>query len=249
MATTIEQLEALMRSPTEIEGLEFKSARTGFHGDRLMDYCVGIGNDGGGKLILGVTDKPPRQVVGTCAVGDTQEMQKKILDKLHFEVKIEEVTHPKGRVVICHIPGRPMGTPWHHDGRYRMRSGEELRAMSPDRLREIFAEGKPDWLMRSARAGCSASEVTSLLDTQTYFQRLGQSYPATPRRILERLIGDKLVVEDSQGYSITNLGAVLFAHRLPNFEGLTRKAPDPTSSKKQGQIFRERRAMLWGLSD
>ena len=46
-----------------------------------MDYCVGIGNDGGGKLILGVTNTPPREVVGTPAVGDTQEMQKRILDR------------------------------------------------------------------------------------------------------------------------------------------------------------------------
>ena len=182
-------------------------------------------------------------------------MQKKILDKLHFEVKIEEVTHPKGRVVICHIPSRPPGQPFHHDGRYLMRSGEELRAMSPDRLREIFEEGKPDWLMQTAQTGCSASDVISLLDTQTYFQRLGQPYPATPRRILERLIGDKLVVEDSVDYSITNLGAVLFAYRLRSFEGLTRKAPEsscmkePTSSKTQGQIFRGRRAMLRALSD
>jgi ATP-dependent DNA helicase RecG len=120
-----------------------------------MDYCVGIGNDGGGKLILGVTDTPPRQVVGTSAIKDTQGMQKKILDKLHFEVKIEEVNHPSGRVVVCHIPSRPLGRPFHNDGRYWMRSGEELRAMSPDRLAEIFAEGKPDWLMQTARSGCT----------------------------------------------------------------------------------------------
>src|SRR3989442_1642762 len=113
MSTTLEELEQWMQAPKEIEGLEFKAARAQFDGGRLMDYCVGIGNDGGGKLILGVTNTPPRDVVGTPAVGDPQEMQKKILDKLHFEVKIEEVIHPKGRVVICHIPSRPPGTPFH----------------------------------------------------------------------------------------------------------------------------------------
>ena len=167
MPTSIEELEQWIQVPKEIEGLEFKAARTAFDGNRLMDYCVGISNDGGGKLILGVTNTLPREIVGTAAVGDTQEMQKKVLDKLHFEVKIEEVAHPKGRVVVCHIPTRPPGTAVHHDGRYWMRSGEELRAMSPDRLREIFAEGKPDWLMRSARDGCAASDVINLLDTQT----------------------------------------------------------------------------------
>ena len=78
MSTTIEELERWMQAPKESEGLEFKAARTAFDGGRLMDYCVGIGNDGGGKLILGVTNTPPREVVGTAAVNDTQEMQKKI---------------------------------------------------------------------------------------------------------------------------------------------------------------------------
>ena len=225
-ATSVDQLEELIQTPTEVEGIEFKAARTQFSGDRLLNYCVGIGNDGGGKLILGVTNDLPRQVVGTSAVGDTQDMQKKILDKLHFEVKIEEVNHPEGRVVICHIPSRPIGRPFHHDGRYWMRSGEQLIAMSPDRLSEIFAEGKPDWLMRSARTKCNATEVITLLDTRVYFERLNQPYPASPRRVIERLQRDKLVSNEGNGsYAITNLGAVLFANRLHDFEGLDRKAP------------------------
>jgi ATP-dependent DNA helicase RecG len=44
--TTLEQLEEWLQAPREVEQLEFKAARTQFDGDRLMDYCVGIGNDG-----------------------------------------------------------------------------------------------------------------------------------------------------------------------------------------------------------
>ena len=109
MATTIEELEEWMQVPKEREGLEFKAARSSYDGDKLMDYCVGIANDGGGKLILGITDKPPRKVVGTPAVNDPAGMQKKILDTINFDVRIEEVKHPDGRVVICHIPKRPAG--------------------------------------------------------------------------------------------------------------------------------------------
>jgi ATP-dependent DNA helicase RecG len=223
--TTIEQLEAWILAPREIEGLEFKAARTQFDGDRLMDYCVGIGNDGGGKLILGVTNNLPREIVGTTAVNDTQEMQKKILDKLHFEVKIEELLHTKGRVVVCHIPSRPLGRPFHHDGRYWMRSGEELRAMSPDRLAEICSEGKPDWLMESGKSELTPPQVVTLLNTPIYFERLGQPYPASLRRVIERLESDKIIGTDSKGYFITKLGAVLFARRLSDFDGLSRKAP------------------------
>lgn len=75
--TTIEQLEEWMLTPHEHEHLEFKAVRSNFHSDKLMDYCVGIGNDGGGKLILGVTNDLPREVVGTTVIRDPQEMQKK----------------------------------------------------------------------------------------------------------------------------------------------------------------------------
>ncbi|HEV7395370.1 MAG TPA: ATP-binding protein [Pyrinomonadaceae bacterium] len=226
MVTTIEQLEEWMQVPREIEGLEFKAARQSFSGDKVMDYCVGIANDGGGKLILGVTDKPPRSVVGTPAVGDTQDMQKKILDKLHFEVKIEELKHTNGRrVVICHIPSRPPGTPYHNDGRYLMRSGEELRAMSPDRLRQIFEEGKPDWLSLAARHNCSATDVIRLLDTQAYYDLKGEPYPVNQGAVISRFQNEKFIEEDHNGYSISNLGAILFAKKISEFEGLSRKAP------------------------
>jgi len=242
MPTTIEQLEEWMRAPTEVEGLEFKAARTNFSVEKVMDYSVGIGNDGGGVLILGVTNNPPREVCGTAAVGDPQEAQKKILDKLHFEVKIEELIHPKGRIIICHIPSRPPGTAWHHDGRYLMRSGEELRAMSPDRLRAIFEEGKPDWLMLSARHNCSAADVIRLLDTQTYYDLKPEPYPLNQAAVLERFVSEKFITEADNGFAITNLGAVLFAKRMDEFDNLYRKTPrvvvyDGTDKLKNSRVF------------
>lgn len=242
MATTIEQLEQWMQVPKEIEGLEFKAARSSYDGDKLMDYCVGIANDGGGKLILGITDKPPRRVVGTRAVNDPAGMQKKVLDTINFDVRIEEVIHPDGRVVICHIPKRPPGTPLHHDGKYLMRSGEELRSMTPEHLREIFDEGKPDWLTRSARDNCSASDVVQLLDTQSYFDLLNLPYPMSRGGVLERFESEKFIVDEGD-YSVTNLGAVLFAKRLDAFEGLSRKAPrvmvyDGTDKLGDSRVFK-----------
>ena len=190
-----------------------------------MDYCVGIGNDGGGKLILGVTNTPPREVVGTPAVGDTQEMQKRILDRLHLEVKIEEIDHPKGRVVVCHIPPRPPGTPLHHDGRYWMRSGEELRAMSPDRLRQIFEEGKPDWLEEHSKVGLTSQEVIALLDTQRLFDLLGMSYPSEREGVIGFLVSERLIDAVDGLLNIRRMGALLLAKKLQDFSDLSRKAP------------------------
>jgi ATP-dependent DNA helicase RecG len=242
MTTTIEELERWMQVPKETEGLEFKAARESYSGGKLMDYCVGIANDGGGKLVLGVTDKPPRKVVGTPAVNDPAGMQKKILDTINFDVRIEELKHPKGRVVICHIPRRPKGMALHHDGKYLMRSGEELRAMTPERLREIFAEGNPDWVFRSAREDCSASDVVRMLDTEAFHNMLSLPYPAARGAVLRRLEMERLITVTGEKYSITNLGAILFAKRLDDFEGLARKAPrvavyDGLNKLKPSRVF------------
>ena len=65
MSTTVAELERLMALPSETEQLEFKEAKNQFDTTKLYRYCVALANEGGGKLILGVSDKPPRKVVAT----------------------------------------------------------------------------------------------------------------------------------------------------------------------------------------
>lgn len=225
MSTTLEELTRWMSAPTEHEALEFKAAKNQFDNTRLFRYCVAIANEGGGKLILGVTDKPPRSVEGTSAFSDPAGIQSKIFGKLRFRVQVEELKHPDGRVVIFHIPPRPRGTAYSLDGAYWMRSTDELLPMSEDQLRKIFDEGKPNWLMQMAREECTAGDVIRLLDTQSYFDLLKLPYPANRDAILERFVSERLIRYNERAFSITNLGAVLFAKRLDEFEGVFRKAP------------------------
>jgi ATP-dependent DNA helicase RecG len=146
MSTTPAQID-LWRSVTkEHQRLEFKEAKNQFDSCKLYRYCVAIANEGGGQLLLGVADKPPRSVVGTTAFNDPVKMAEKVFHAIGFRVDIEEVYHPDDRVLVFHIPSRPRGTAYHLNGAYLMRSGEELIPMSEDQLRRIFAEGEPDWL-------------------------------------------------------------------------------------------------------
>ncbi len=66
MKERIEQLDHWMQA-REDEHLEFKEAKQGFDFEELMKYCVALANEGGGKMILGVTDKMPRRIVSTQA--------------------------------------------------------------------------------------------------------------------------------------------------------------------------------------
>jgi hypothetical protein len=138
--TTVEQIDAWRAAKSETENLEFKEAKNQFDFGDLLSYCVAIANERGGILLLGVANRPPRSVVGTKAFLNTVKTAQDIFNKLHFRVDVEEVQHPDGRVLVFHIPSRPIGHPHELDGAYYMRSGESLVAMTPDQLKQIFEE-------------------------------------------------------------------------------------------------------------
>ncbi len=224
MATTISQIDAWRSASSEHQNLEFKEAKTQYDNRKLYKYCVALANEGGGHLLLGIEDQPPRKVVGTAAFNDPVEMAAKMFQVLGFRVEIEEVSHPDGRVVVFSIPSRPRGTAFDFEGSYLMRAGEELVPMSEDRLRIIFAEGQPDWLSQPAMTDCDDDKVVQLLDTQSYFDLLHLPYPLNRAGVLERFENEKLIVRQGAGWTITNLGGLLFAKNLKSFDRLARKA-------------------------
>jgi predicted HTH transcriptional regulator len=135
--TTPEQIDIWRQTPSEHQRLEFKEAKTQFDNRRLYEYCVAIANEGGGHLLLGIADKPPRPVVGTQAFNDPIAMAEKLFQALGFRVDIEEVMHPQGRVVVFHIPSRPHGTAYHFgwevlDARGRGAGADERRPVAAD---------------------------------------------------------------------------------------------------------------------
>ncbi len=129
----------------ENEHLEFKEARNNFHFEKLVKYCAALANEGGGSIVLGVGDKRPRRIVGSQAFTDVERTKAGLLERLRFRVEIQEITAAEGRVLIITAPPRPLGVPIGIDGAYWMRAGEDLVPMTPDALRSIFDETRPDF--------------------------------------------------------------------------------------------------------
>jgi ATP-dependent DNA helicase RecG len=225
MKTTVEELERLMTSPSEDEHLEFKEAKNQYDTTKLFRYCVALANERGGKLILGVTDKRPRQVVGTQAFLNTEEIKARLVELFNLRIELETIRHPDGRVLIFHVPSRPVGFALNYEGAYWMRAGESLVPMTYDQLKRITEEGSPDLVDRVALGGLSGDAVVSLLDTQSYFDLIRQPYPTRRESVLERFADEKLIHERGGQYEVTNLGALLFAKNLRDFDLLARKAP------------------------
>lgn len=145
MTITRSQLENWIAAPSENEHLEFKAAKTRFDFEKLVRYCVALANEGGGRIILGVTDKRPRRVVGTAAFANLERTKAGLLERLHLRIFAEETQHPQGRVLVFEVPARPIGMPIQYKGAYWMRGGEELVPMTPDQLKRIFDESGPDF--------------------------------------------------------------------------------------------------------
>lgn len=222
----LDTLNHWLVSAPESEHLEFKEAKQQYDTTKLLRYCVALANEGGGHLVLGVTDKRPRHVVGTQAFLNPGDITARILAALRIRVDVQELSHPLGRVLVFAVPSRPTGTPLHHEGAYLMRAGEDLVPMSADQLRRIMSEGGPDWFERSAREGVSPDEVVALLDTQAFFELMGLPYPTNREGVLARMAQERLIAPQAGGWCISNLAAVLLAKRLDAFSPeLARKAP------------------------
>ena len=61
-------LRQAMQLDSETEHVEFKEAKTKFHFEELADYCCALANEGGGSMVLGITDAKPRRIVGTTLI-------------------------------------------------------------------------------------------------------------------------------------------------------------------------------------
>ena len=60
MSTTPQQIDLWRQAASEHQRLEFKEAKHQFDTRKLNEYCVALANEGGGVLLLGIADKPPR---------------------------------------------------------------------------------------------------------------------------------------------------------------------------------------------
>lgn len=144
--------------------VEFKEAKRNFdfnggsHVDPkerrhcILGYVAALANEKGGRLVFGMKDKYPHEVVGSSfAKGKIGDLEDAIYEKMHIRVRIDEEYEPsadveeKKRVVIFNVPSRPIGRMMKFEGVPLMRTGESLREMSDEEMYKILSEQEPDF--------------------------------------------------------------------------------------------------------
>jgi ATP-dependent DNA helicase RecG len=201
MPTSRDQVLQWLSEP-EGTRLEFKEAKNNFHFEKLVDYCVALANEGGGKIILGVTDRRPRRIVGTTAFAEPGRTEAGLNDRLRHRIPVEELVVQEGRVLIVHVPGRLPGTAWNINGRYLKRAGDDLTALGDSELRAMFAETGPDF---SAEV-CSGAGIGDLSPVAiASFRERWVRKTQDPRKAgwsdLETLNGAELLVDGGVTYA------------------------------------------------
>lgn len=144
MTVTLATLERWFLA-SEDEHLEFKEARNRFDVEELTRYCGALANEGGGHVVLGVTDVRPRIVVGTSAFEDVNRLKSGLMERVTLRIDVTELAHPAGRVLVVSVPSRHLGVPILVRGAAWMRRGEDLVPMTPDLMRRIFEETGLDY--------------------------------------------------------------------------------------------------------
>lgn len=96
--------------------------------------------------MLGMTDSFPHTVSGSdFATGKIGEMTDEIYTRLHIRVRMEELYEGGKRILLIHIPTRPVGKMLKFEGVPLMRIGGSLRKMSDEEMLEILQEQEPDF--------------------------------------------------------------------------------------------------------
>ncbi len=239
MKTTPEEFQALLEAP-EGQNLEFKAAREKFSFDRLGEYCVALANEGGGKVLLGVTDKRPRQVVGTMAFPEPGETEAGLYAMLSHRIPVKEYFHRGTRVLIVHVPGRGLGSPWNFKGKFLKREGDSVVPMTDTDIRNIHAEEDPPDF--SARA-CDA-ELDDL--SQEAISAFQQGWAEKSNSTLIANLSTPQLLRDAEliiGDKITFAALILFGTRealgryLPHcetiFEYRSSQKPGPAQERQE----------------
>ena len=141
---TRESIDELLNA-TEGEHYQFKEWKTKNNLREAAKICCALANCGGGKLVLGISDKRPRKVVGTMAFPQPERIRVDLMNKLRIGVDFYVYQHENGRVLVFDVASRPIGLPiaiesgawWYH--------GDSLIMMPEEIRRAIYAESDHDF--------------------------------------------------------------------------------------------------------
>ncbi|MBQ9261013.1 MAG: putative DNA binding domain-containing protein [Prevotella sp.] len=208
--STIEELQKLSEREDHVE---FKKAEHNypFAGGQKTDprdrrhcvlgYVVALANERGGRLVLGMADARPHEVVGSdFSENEAGNLEDEIYKRLHIRVRTEELYDGKQRrVLVINVPSRPIGKALRFEGVPLMRVGESLREMDDAEYFSIISEQDPDFSSRVCEGLTLDDLDTEAIENMRKLIADKQKRPDVNTIPLKQLLKDLLLLNDD-GY-------------------------------------------------
>lgn len=228
-------LEELVQQPQESEWVEFKH---NFHspeeiGERIsaLSNSACIMNKDFGYLVFGIEDAT-HNIVGTSFKAKShkkgnEELEMWLVTRLkpRIDFQIYEFGYEGKHISLFVIPAaKTQPIEFFHQAYIRVGSYTKKLNDFPEKQAKIWRNSGKPFEMEIAKEGLSVSDVIKYLSTETYFDLLKIPYPTDQKGVIEKLMEDNIIVKVHSKYAITNLGALLFAKELKDFETVERKS-------------------------
>jgi predicted HTH transcriptional regulator len=157
-----------------------------------------------------------------------QELENWLATQLNprIDFNIYEFNFEDKHFALFRIPAT-RNTPVSFRGEYYIRIGSYKKQLNdhPERERKIWQIDKQLVFENEiAKANVNEDDVLKLIDYPKFFEMLKLRLPDNRKGILERMLQEKIIVRHEYGYDIKNIGALLFAKHLEDFERIGRKA-------------------------
>ena len=202
---TIQQIIHLREAEDKVE---FKEAKTQYTYNKerrsVLGYVVALANELGGKLIFGIKENKmlPHTVVGSSAwEGNEKALEEDIYRDLKIRVYTEVLYENQKRVLVIHIPSRPIGRTLKFEDVPLMRVGEQLLPMSDEHLLKILQEQEPDFSAKICE-GLSIDdldEVAIALMKKGYAQK--QRNPIFEQLSIQQALSDLRLIDKKGNFT------------------------------------------------
>lgn len=230
-------VDYLVSLSNEKEWLEFKvnNSKPEVIGERLsaLSNSACLLDEPYGYLVYGIEDKN-HEIVGTkfnvkSERNGNEDLEMWLLNRLNPRIDIEaaEFDYAPGKhISIFRIPAavnRPVT--FLNEAYVRVNTCTKKLSQYPEKEAKIWRNvPKVSFEVGIAKSSVTSADVLALLSTERYFDLLKLPYPTTREAVLDKFASEKYIIPSGAQWHITNLGAMLFAKNLSDFDGLNRKA-------------------------
>lgn len=229
-------IQDIQASPKECEWIEIKCNNKEPH--MIGEYISALANGAAymgqsrGYLAYGIDDST-HAIEGTDFHPKYEKIGNEELENwlaTHLSPRIDFSINEAivdGKHIVLFVIDSAGNTPVKFDGTAYIRVGSYKKKLAdhPERERKIWQNTKSGYFeSKVALGGLSGDEVLSIINYPTFFKLLELPLPETKNSILEKLAEEKIIIKRQSCFDITNLGGILFAYDLNQFDTLARKA-------------------------